>query len=39
MDGHAGLCEGIKNAYVVYSEKLKGRDHWEVLDVDVRIIL
>jgi hypothetical protein len=24
---------------VVYSEKLKGRDHWEVLDVDVRIIL
>jgi hypothetical protein len=39
MAGHVARTAEIRNAYRVWSEKLKGTDHLEDQDLDGRIIL
>jgi hypothetical protein len=39
VGGHAAHMEGTRIAYKIWSEILNGRDHWEDLGVDGRIIL
>jgi hypothetical protein len=37
--GHVAHMEEMRNAYKNWSENLTGRDHYEDLSVDIRIIL
>jgi hypothetical protein len=37
--GHVALMGEMRNAYEIFVENLKGRDHQEDLGIDVKIIL
>jgi len=37
--GHAARMTVVRNAYKIFLKKLKGREDWEALGVDGRIIL